>query len=514
MRRAVRSCAVAVLVLVACGGPADDAKTLNLSLKTAPNRLDPALVVDVGEGEICALLFEGLVRLSPEGTIVPALARDWQVGGGGVRYTFHLDASRRFADGTRVRAADVVRSFERVLAPGSASSRQWVLDRIRGAAAYAGGESEHVDGLEATDDSTLTVTLASPFAPFISLLAMPAAMVVGTGSDPDTGVPVGAGRWRLAQWERGDYLALEPNRFHPEASRTLASIRFRIIPEAFTRIAEFESGALDVLEVPTAEVARFRDDGRYQGRILSRAELRVYYIGLNNTRAPFTDRRVRRALNMAIDVDRLIEVLAAGEAEHARGAIPPTLPGYRDRPAYPYDPAASRALLAEAGLPDGFAMEIWQRESPEGNRVLEAVQGYLAAVGIQVTLVRREWSAFKEAVAAGRVDAFFLDWFGDYPDAENFLFPLFHSENHGGGGNRAFFSSPEVDALIEQASRTEDAEARAGLYARTDSLVYAEAPWIYLYFPRTFHVVADGVSGFRLPTLYLGSDYRAVSKTP
>jgi ABC-type transport system substrate-binding protein len=157
-------------------------------------------------------------------------------------------------------------------------------------------------------------------------------------------------------------------------------------------------------------------------------------------------------------------------------------------------------------------MEIWQRDSPEGNRLLEAIQGYLSESGIEVKLVRREWSAFKEAVSAGRVDAFFLDWFADYPDAENFLFPLFHSSNTGGGGNRVSFTDPRVDDLIERASRSSDAGVSAALYARADSTVYAEAPWLYLYFPRSFHAISERVQGFRLPTLYLGADYSAVSK--
>jgi ABC-type transport system substrate-binding protein len=211
-------------------------------------------------------------------------------------------------------------------------------------------------------------------------------------------------------------------------------------------------------------------------------------------------------------VDALIRVLAAGEAVVAHGSVPPGLPGYRDRPGYEYDPARSRRLLAEAGHGDGLSLEIWQRESAEGNRVLEAVQGYLLQAGVNATLVRREWSAFKEAVSAGKVDAFLLDWVADYPDAENFLFPLYHSSNQGGGGNRAFFSDPEVDRLLVEASRTVGASERADRYARVDSLVYAQAPWIYLYFPTSFHIVSPRVTGYRLPAVYLGNDFSAVEK--
>jgi peptide/nickel transport system substrate-binding protein/oligopeptide transport system substrate-binding protein len=386
-----------------------------------------------------------------------------------------------------------------------------VLDRIAGAGAFTAGTAASIAGLTAPDDSTVVIELDAPFAPFLSMLALPAAMVVGGAGE--NGVPVGSGPWVLHDWRRGDYLSLVPNRFHARASTTLTEVRYRIIPEAFTRVAEFESGALDVLVVPPAEIRHFLDDDSMRERIQSRSELRVYYIGLNNTRPPFDDQRVRQALNHAVNVDRIISVLAGGEAVRAAGSIPPTLAGYVEREPYRYDPETARALLADAGYPDGLSMEIWLRESPQGNRVLEAVQGYLAEVGVEVRLVRREWSAFKEAVSAGRVDAFLLDWFGDYPDAENFLYPLFHSDNVGGGGNRAFFRDAGVDRTIDRASATIDDADRSRLYARIDSTVYAQAPWVYLYFPRTFHAVSPRIEGYRQPTLYLGNDFTRVRKT-
>lgn len=521
--------AIAALI-AACSGPPQPDQTLQLALKTAPNKLDPAAVVDVAEGEICALMFQGLVRFSPRGEVVPDLAKSWKVESGtegGAKYVFHLDRRMRFSDGRPVTSQDVVYSFERVLGPGSRSPRKWVLSRIRGAQEFAAGASA-LAGLSAPDDSTVVVELDEPFNPFLSMLALPAAMVVSREpaasaaaeeasetagrSPPPPGVPVGSGAWRLVSWQRGDYLSLAPNPHYPRPPVGIPGIRFRIIPEAFTRVAEFESGTLDILDIPPAELGRFLDNERFNGEIQSRAELRVYYIGLNNARAPFTDARVRRALNHAVDVDRLIDVLARGQAIRSAGAIPPGLRGYVKRPAYAYDPAEARRLLADAGYSEGFAMEIWQRESPEGNRVLEAVQGYLAQVGVEVKLVRREWSAFKEAVSAGRVDAFYLDWFADYPSAENFIAPLFHSRNVGGGGNRSFFSDPTIDEMIDAAGREIDDEISGEMYARIDSLIYERAPWIYLYFPKAFRAVSSNVSGYQLPTLYLGNDYSNVTK--
>lgn len=501
-----------VLITTGCARRENHSRMLELALQTSPNRLDPAFVVDAAEGEICSLIFDGLVGFAPDGSMKPALARSWTVSDDGTHYQFHLDTRAMFSNGKPVHASDVIATFRRVLDPATASPRAWVLTRIRGATEFHDGKSGAIDGLAAANDSTLTIELDAPFAPFLSLLALPAARVIDTAATATGDTPVGSGAWQLAEWLRGDRITLTPNPHRPRVAGGIEGVRYRIIPEPFTRIAEFESGAIDVLEIPDVEVPRFRADKKYAGHVLKRPELRIFYIGLNNQK--YTDVRVRQALNYAINVPALIRVLASGEAAPAHGSVPPGLPGHRDRPGYEYDPARARALLAEAGYGGGLSLEIWQRESPEGNRVLEAVQGYLLAAGVHATLVRREWSAFKEAVNAGKVDAFFLDWIADYPEAENFLFPLFDSANQGGGGNRARFVEPDVDRRLDEASRMTDPASRARAYADIDSVVYAQAPWIYLYFPTSFHAVSPRITGYRLPAIYLANDFTGVKKAP
>ena len=507
-----------ILLIASCTGETS-VDTLELALETSPNKLDPAFVVDVAEGQISSLIFQGLVRFSPNGEVIADAAASWELSADGLRYTFRLRDDLAFSDGTPLRAAHVIASFERVLSPDGLSPRRWVLDRVAGAKAYSDGAADNVSGLSAPDETTVVIELEAAFRPFLQMLAMPAAYIVpveavdAVGADAFASRPVGSGRWQLVDWVRGDYLQLDPNPHYPGPPPALSSLRFRIIPEAFTRTAEYEAGTLDILKVPDSELDRFLNDNARRRELQSQPELRVLYVGLNNGRGPLQDVRVRRALNMAVDVDKLIEVLTQGQGVRAKGAIPPTLPGFAQRDGYDYDPQAAKALLKEAGYSDGFAIEIWLRDSPIGSRVVEAVQGYLLAVDIEVTIVKREWSAFKEAVSQGRVDAFFLDWWADYPDAENFLFPLFHSANAGGGGNRAFVRNADVDALIEAAQRTPDAQAGVRMYTEADQLIYDMAPWIYLYFPTTFVAVSPAVKDYVFPTLYLGEDFSSVRKT-
>jgi ABC-type transport system substrate-binding protein len=307
----------------------------------------------------------------------------------------------------------------------------------------------------------------------------------------------------------GDEIVLERNPFSTEAQSGIQRISIRLIPETMTRIAEFEVGNLDILEIPPAELEIWKSAGV---RLLQMSELRIVYVGLNNRKPPFDDIRVRRALNMAIDVDAVIGHILFGAAQNATGIVPAALraaPLPEDR--YIYDPEGARGLLGEAGYPDGFEMEIWQRENPESGRVLESVQGFLAAVGIDAEIVTREWSAFKQAVDMGTPDAFYLDWFADYPDAGNFLEPLFHSRNIGGAGNRSCFADAAVDSILEKAAVSTDYFERWRMYEEAERRVIDAAPWIFLWFPVRYEVISHRIEGYEIPVIFNGQRFTRVS---
>jgi ABC-type transport system substrate-binding protein len=507
--------AVPLLVLACIGGCSrhgSDA-VLKLALQTEPSTLDPAYSSDFASGRVSSLIHSNLVAFDPDGKVIPDLAARWEVSADARSYIFHLREAH-FSNGRRVVAGDVVYSLLRLLDPATASPRWWLLSAVRGASAFHEGAGPHGRvALEAPDDSTVSVALEEPLAHFASLLAMPAAGVVCREEVERLGAqygrtPCGSGPWKLEAWREGDEIDLVPNPGAPGPAPSIAGISIRIIPEPMTQIAEFETGNLDVLEVPRAELEHWRTAGI---TLLSREELRVAYIGLNTRKPPFNDVRVRRAVNLAVDVDKIIARVLFGGAARARGVVPPALRGSAE-PAdlYPYDPARARALLAEAGHPDGIDIEIWQRENPEGGRVLESVQGYLAAVGVRAKLVTREWSAFKEAVDKGTPDAFYLDWYADYPDAENFLVPLFHSSNIGGKGNRTGYSNARVDSLLDAAGRTTDAGRRWELYRRAEEIVYRDAPWLFLWFPVQYEVCSPRLEGYRIPVIFNGQRYTDV----
>ena len=502
---------ISALLIVSCGG-GEGPPALRLALQTEPTNLDPAFAVDYSSGWVSSLIHSNIVRFEPDGSISPDLARSWTVSRDGLEYVFHIYGGR-FSDGGSVTAFDVERSLTRLVAPSTASPRWWVLEPVAGVPDFHAGRAGGCS-IEATDDSTLVIRLENPAAHFLSLLAMPAAGIVSSAAADSLGrdygrSPTGSGPWRLESWTSGDEIVLERNLFSPEAGSGVSRISIRLIPETMTRVAEFEVGNLDVLEIPPAELELWRSAGV---RLLRSPEMRIVYIGLNNEKPPFDDPRVRRALNMAIDVEPVIGHLLFGAAERATGVVPAGLRGSPlPGPLYPYDPEGAVRLLEEAGYPDGFSMEIWQRENPESGRILESVQGFLARAGIEVKIVTREWSAFKQAVDRGTPDAFYLDWFADYPEAGNFLVPLFHSENRGGGGNRAGFADAAVDSILDIASGVSDPAARWELYAEAEKMVMEAAPWIFLWFPVRYEVVSHRLEGYETPVIFNGQRFTGVS---
>ncbi|MBI4714386.1 MAG: ABC transporter substrate-binding protein, partial [Nitrospirae bacterium] len=246
--------------------------------------------------------------------------------------------------------------------------------------------------------------------------------------------------------------------------------------------------------------------------ILSRTGLNTFYLGLNCSLPPLSDFRVRQAIGFAIDREKILKTLYEGRGELARGPVPPILWGtprqahaaVRPEPVEgrSYDPDQARKLLQAAGYPNGFSMTLTITPDPEVVDIAEVIQHYLKAAGIRVSIRQLEWSAFKEATAKGETDAFYLSWWADYPDPENFLFPLFHSSNRGAGGNRSHFADPVTDRLLENAQGTTDPEERATLYHQAEARIIDQAPWVFLWHKKDFVVHQPWVKGVRLYPIY------------
>src|SRR5688572_10490223 len=264
MTRYLLTALVALVALAGCRGreiPAPDRRTLIDSRDTEnPKSLDPMRATDVPSGRAVAYVFDGLVRFTPDARIEPALDERWDVSPDGLRYTFHLRRGVTFHDGRPFTSRSVVRTFERVLTSGE---RRWPLYPIRGATAFSGGRARSISGLAAPNDSTIVITLMEPLSFFPKMLANPTVAIVPDSIPDDFGQrPVGTGPWKLVDWRQDDFLLFARNDNYFEEPPKAESLRARIIPEASTAVAEFESGLIDLVSVPEDQTEQWRADVR------------------------------------------------------------------------------------------------------------------------------------------------------------------------------------------------------------------------------------------------------------
>ena len=494
-----------LLLLVGCSQQERLPGYLYLRLGSDPTTLDPAFIVDASGGSIAAKLYDGLVGFDQAANIVPGLARSWEISPDGRVYTFHVRRDVKFSNGRMLTADDFKYSFERVLDPAVKSPRTWLFDRIAGAKDFMAGKAREVSGIRVLDGYTLEITLDAPFGPFLGLLAMPGAYVVPKEEVAKWGKdfsdhPTGTGPYTLKEWAHGSAVTLAANPAHFAGPPSLSGICYRVIPEELTAVAEFERGNLDVISVPAPEYRRYTESPKWKGLLLSQVGMNTYYLGMNCERGPLKDPRVRRAVSSAIARARILSTIYEGRGVLAYGPVPRsllTLPPCCAEP-YPYNPESARRLLKEAGYPSGFAMKIYIGADQETLDMVEVVQQYLKAVGIEASIVQLEWSAFKQATNDGEADAFWLSWQADYPDPENFLYPVFYSQNVGSAGNRARFKDGEFDALITKAQSEPDPDRRDRLYREAQARVVEMAPWVFFWHKKDVLVRQPWVEGYML----------------
>jgi peptide/nickel transport system substrate-binding protein/oligopeptide transport system substrate-binding protein len=514
----MRRCLALLLptLLLACGGSGGGTNrrtVVDSRDNYDPRSLDPALSTDVPTGRVVGYLFDGLTRFTPDAKVVPGLATSWDVSPDGITYTFHLRRGVKFTDGTPFVARQVASSWQRVLDPKVRGGRGWPLYPIRGAQEFAEGKGKSIPGLATPNDSTVVVTLKEPFAIFPKLLAMPVAAIAPENVPANFGEhPVGTGPWKLVEWHHDDYLLFSRNENYWGGAPKADSLKARIIAEPSTAVAEFQSGNVDVLQVPQGEIRDWQEDTERRKLLASAPSLELVYVAINTTRGPLRDPRVRQALNYSVDRRTINRNLIAERGELANGVIPYSLPGSdKTRVGYQFDTLRARQLLKEAGYPNGVDLELWTSTTPIYVRIAETLQGYLALGGCRIKLVQRESAAARAAARNGQADLFVKDWYADYPDAENFLYPLLHSANKGIGGNNSFYSNPRFDSLVTAARREQDEAKRTEMYRQADEIAFRDAPMIYLWFYSELYAVQPWIHGFEPPVIFNGQPWTTVT---
>lgn len=468
---------------------------LNLIMTTEPKTLDPALSSDITTGILTGLMYNNLIEFGVGTEVIPGLAESWTISDDGMVYTFILHDSVTFWNGDPLTATDVKYSFERLLHPDTRSPQTWLLTPIRGARDLMTGSVDSLAGISIVSPKEFQLHLEEPFAPFVGFLGAPATAILSHSWDQDPKVaPMGTGPWMFDYWHADQEIKLDrnPNYFKTEVK--LEGIFMNSMNEILTMAIEFEAGNLDIMAAPSSEFKYWTRSTAWKPYIHKLEELGLYYLAMNTERPPFDDVRVRQALDLAVDKEKIIKQVLHNSAVPAMGAIPPGLVGYdSSRVVHRYDPERARQLLQEAGYDDVCEFELWVDPGAAVSQTIEAIQHYLIEAGFKVHLIRSDWNMMRDAMRRGKTDSYWGNWWADYADAENFLAPLFHSSN---AARRNRYSNPDVDQMIERLQRSLDEAERVDLAKRVDSILIAEVPYSFMWYPTSYTVVQPTLKNY------------------
>jgi peptide/nickel transport system substrate-binding protein/oligopeptide transport system substrate-binding protein len=518
------------LLLAGCGRretesrpPADGC--YRLPLTDNPVTLDPALFTDVNSEGVARRIFNNLVKLDAKLQPAPDLAESWKISDDGLTYTFALRKGVRFHNGREMVADDVRFSFERLLRPETASQRAWVVEPIAGARELRDGKAQSLAGLETPDACTVVLRLKEAFSPalMLNLLAMGNAAIVPREEVADRGGekfgrrPVGTGPFRFVSWRDHDAIILARNDQYFGGPAKLAGMRFRIIKESLVAWQEYLAGGLEHCAVPEGFLKEAQS-GPLKGELRSTDTLSTQYLGIAMSHRPWgANVHLRRALNYAVDRKFLCEKLLGGESAPAKGVLPPETPGAEPAlPGYSYDLDRAKSELSQAGYGPGLEpvarlpeMTLYFNSRPPGAQVAQAVQADFQRIGVRVRLRALDLAALLEATDHEEPDLFRLIWAADFPDAESFL-RIFHSGLAGSAGNRARYSNPQVDDLLDRSRRELQPEKRAALLREAEKIIVEDAPWVFLSHGRTNLLVKPYVRGLELTPMDVGTSVNQV----
>jgi peptide/nickel transport system substrate-binding protein len=474
-----------------------------------PASLDPAVSTATNDFRILINLYEGLVRYKP-GTleVEPALAENWTISDDGLTYEFRLREGVTFHDGTPFDAAAVKFNFDRMLDEEhpAAGTGPFPLAFFFSA----------VGKVEAVDPRTVRFTLKEPYAPFLSNLAYPTGLMVSPSAVTERGKefgrnPVGTGPFRFVEWQGNRQVTIERNPDYWGEPAKLQAVVFRPITDPNTRAAEMLAGGIDVMaEVPPDAITQFQ--GVDDFKVYEQAGPHLWFLILNTREGPFKDKRVRQAVNYAIDKQAITENILQGTAIPAKGPIAPAFEWAQDPSlqGYPHDPEKARALLKEAGA-EGASLTFYVAEG--GSGMLDpvamgtAIQADLAEVGLKVKIETYEWNTFLANVnpgLEGKADMAEMAWMTNDPDTLPYLTLRTEALPQNGGFNSGYYSNPELDRILEEARRSSDQAKRAELYRQAQRIIVEDAPWAFVAHWKQNAVTTAAVQGFALqPSFFL-----------
>lgn len=470
-----------LIALILAIGPAAAATTFRIAVGIDPDTLDPVQMTTTTVGNMVDYVVETLTILEPSGKVGPLLAESWTTSPDGTQYTLKLRAGVTFHDGV----------------PFDAKAVKWNLDRLIDPAVKVPIRAPYpIEKAEVVDARTVRVTLKHAYAPFIGALSWTTSGLVSPGSVDKEGNTyknyshiVGTGPYVLKDRRKGEMITVAKNPGYWGKKPYYDTVVFRIVPEAATRESLLLAGQADLIILPPiADLPALQRNPAV--KVLLAPSDRTIFIAINATKPMLNDRRVRQALNYAVDKDAIIKNVLFGAADEMDAPMASSLFGYCKVGAYPHDLAKAKQLLTEAGVKPGTPIQLIH---PTGRYVQdkessEAVAGFLREAGLQVSLQTMDWPSYISTITTpvekNTTQLHYLGWAPAYLDASQQMLQFLSSYAPPNGLETTFYKDPAVDKLIEGAERELVPDKRKELYCEASKKVWADAPWIFLWVQR------------------------------
>lgn len=514
--------AATAIAIMTAGAPAIAAEMLDPNAKPGGDivvtykddvaTLDPAIGYDWQNWSMIKSLFDGLMDYEPGTTnLRPGLAESYEISDDGQAFTFKLRSGVKFHNGREMTADDVKYSLDRVTNPETQSPGAGFFGSIKGYDQMADGSATALEGVSVVDPMTIKIELSRPDATFLHVMALNFASIVAKEAVMEAGddfgkSPVGTGAFKLEEWTIGQKLVFAKNAdYWRKGLPYLDTITFEVGQEPIVALLRLQKGEVDIPGdgIPPAKFQEVMADPEQKARVIEGGQLHTGYITLNVKMPPFDKLEVRKAVNMAINKERIIQVIN-GRAVPATQPLPPSMPGYTDGyDGYAFDPEAAKALLAEAGFPDGFETELFVMNTDPNPRIAQAIQQDLANIGIKAAI---QSLASANVIAAGGEEnqapmiwSGGMAWIADFPDASNFYGPILGCDGATvGGWNWSWYCNEELDAMATKADSITDAsmvDDRLKMWSDVYMAVMEDAPWVPVFNEQRFTMKSKRMGG-------------------
>ena len=472
--------------------------TMTVTFKDDMATLDPAIGYDWQNWSIIKLLFSRLMDYQPGTTnLAPDLAESYDIAPDGLTYTFKLRKGVKFMNGREVTADDVVYSLNRAVNPKTQSPGAGFYHAIKGYDDVIASKADKLTGVTAVDPSTVKFELSSADATFLHELALNFASVVAKEDVDKWGAdyghhPAGSGPYNMTEWTLGQRIVLERNKsFFWPGKPYLDRIVFEIGQEPLVSLLRLQKGEVDLVGdgIPPAKFVETMNDPEQTKLIVSGPQLQTVYVTMNVEMPPFDDVRVRKAVNMAVNKDRIIKIIN-GRAIAANQPLPSRMPGFdKDYKGYPFDPEQAKGLLKQAGLEKGFDTELYVQNVDPNPRIAQAIQQDLAAVGIRAAIKSLDQA---NVIAAGGTEKTApmiwsggMAWIDDFPDPSDFYGPILGCSGAvKGGWNWSWYCNKDREAEAQKADAVIDPARQAERYDMWRQIfvkIMDDAPWVPVF---------------------------------